>query len=127
MFRAQQNAFDEVVGKSFLGSKPVEIESAGTWETAGLGSELKVVADRFFFAVVVKATDENLTSENWEFIMVCCQCFLPTLPCQKLMTVRRMSATRWTPRTMGEFGNEGRRECRLAHNFMSWEMARELM
>jgi hypothetical protein len=25
----------------------------------------------WLFACVVKATDENLTSENWEFIMVC--------------------------------------------------------
>lgn len=31
-----------------------------------------------FDEVVVKATDENLTSENWEYILVCHSC-LPGL------------------------------------------------
>ena len=47
MFRAQQNAFDDAVGKlpNFIAS-----------------------STRSHLAA--KATDENLTSENWEYILV---------------------------------------------------------
>ena len=47
MFRAQQNAFDDAVGKF-----PI--------------TKLQAVIDRR----TAKATDENLTSENWEYILV---------------------------------------------------------
>lgn len=50
MFRAQQNAFDDVVGK--LRQKP----------HLGLG----------LTSSAAKATDENLTSENWEYILDVC-------------------------------------------------------
>ena len=47
MFRAQQNAFDDAVGK-YSGS-PTSPETD---------------------LCAAKATDENLTSENWEWILV---------------------------------------------------------
>jgi hypothetical protein len=50
MFRTQQNAFDDVVGKaSFAANGPVSLITDGH---------------------AAKATDENLTSENWEYILV---------------------------------------------------------
>ena len=49
MFRAQQNAFDEAVGKSF----PCDNR-----------------ARQLLINSTAKATDENLTSENWEYILV---------------------------------------------------------
>ena len=47
MFRAQQNAFDDAVGK------------LPTFKASSTHSHL-----------AAKATDENLTSENWEYILV---------------------------------------------------------
>lgn len=47
MFRAQQNAFDDAVGK------------LQTFKAHSTHSHL-----------AAKATDENLTSENWEYILV---------------------------------------------------------
>jgi signal transducing adaptor molecule len=49
MFRAQQNTFDDAVGK--LHGSPT-VNSTDT--------------------TIAKATDENLTSENWEFILDVC-------------------------------------------------------
>lgn len=54
MFRAQQNAFDDVVGKSL----------------SSVLRSLELVLIRT--AAIAKATDENLTSENWEYIMDVC-------------------------------------------------------
>ena len=48
MFRAQQNAFDDAVGMVY--SLLVEMSPAN--------------------CPAAKATDENLTSENWELILV---------------------------------------------------------
>lgn len=54
MFRAQQNAFDDAVGKSSCsGCSPPCTSKAHSISAA-------------------KATDENLTSENWEFILDVC-------------------------------------------------------
>ena len=52
MFRAQQNAFDDAVG---------ELPKSASESSRQL---LKVK--------IAKATDENLTSENWEYILVSC-------------------------------------------------------
>lgn len=51
MFRAQQNVFDDAVGKP--------IRPTGPALTDGL-------------LCTAKATDENLTSENWEYILDVC-------------------------------------------------------
>lgn len=50
MFRTQQNAFDDAVGRQSCQAQLMEIYQL-TFNTA-------------------KATDENLTSENWEYILV---------------------------------------------------------
>lgn len=47
MFRAQQNAFDDAVGKLQNSIAPSTVSH-----------------------LAAKATDENLTSENWEYILV---------------------------------------------------------
>ena len=52
MFRAQQNAFEDAVGSSSCS----DVE----WEYK---TDVLTV-------YIAKATDENLTSENWEFILV---------------------------------------------------------
>jgi hypothetical protein len=50
MFRTQQNTFDEVVGELFVSRLDL----------------LRSLTDGY----PAKATDENLTSENWEYILV---------------------------------------------------------
>ena len=67
MFRTQQNAFDEVVGKFHASVSPVR----------------QVI--KYYTA---KATDENLTSENWETILVNLQDGYEDVPLNKT----RMSA-----------------------------------
>lgn len=58
MFRGQQNPFDEAVGKCIM--TDLSVTSRGFH-----------VADSFSsFSTLAKATDENLTSENWEYILV---------------------------------------------------------
>jgi hypothetical protein len=48
MFRAQQNAFDDAIGQQNF---PLHIRAIA-------------------YSIIAKATDENLTSENWEYILV---------------------------------------------------------
>lgn len=50
MFRAQQNAFDDAVGRQPFRSFLVKVQQ--------------------LIYLIAKATDENLTSENWEYILV---------------------------------------------------------
>jgi len=65
MFRAQQNAFDDAVGESDL--------FLSTLMALGLAPVHGQFADLLLWCVA-KATDENLTSENWEYILVCPTC-----------------------------------------------------
>ena len=62
MFRAQQNAFDDVVGtfRIYLVHSSLELQ------------ELEIIAIKLTPFLTAKATDENLTSENWEYIMDVC-------------------------------------------------------
>ena len=75
MFRAQQNAFDDAIG------------------TPAISQALISIAD----LLVAKATDENLTSENWELIMV------SLFKAQRSIFANRtrMSATELQRRTRG--------------------------
>ena len=58
MFRAQQNAFDDAIGQQNF---PLHIRAIA-------------------YSITAKATDENLTSENWEYILV-----LPPETCKALV------------------------------------------
>ena len=62
MFRAQQNAFDDVVGES---------AHSGYLSRSGRAST-STMQQLLTSGSIAKATDENLTSENWEFIMDVC-------------------------------------------------------
>ena len=62
MFRAQQNAFDDVVGKFTCSRNFLRSWRAST----------SIVQHLLTSELIAKATDENLTSENWEFIMDVC-------------------------------------------------------
>jgi len=55
MFKAQANQFDDVVGKD---------------ETSFHGRKSSLL----ILGTLAKATDENLTSENWEYIMASLDC-----------------------------------------------------
>ena len=65
MFRAQQNAFDDVVGKSSCPRRP-------GLTSFQLQSSIAAYRIAINFDLIAKATDENLTSENWEYIMDVC-------------------------------------------------------
>ncbi|KAJ1714686.1 putative signal transducing adapter molecule [Aspergillus flavus] len=70
MFRAQQNAFDDAVGTiSQLHFFHTGMQCVGTRYQTRCFVEL---ADVTSFAQLAKATDENLTSENWEYILDVC-------------------------------------------------------
>lgn len=62
MFRAQQNEFDDVIGKGrFLLVLAVRF--------GGVPCEIRVLIRFYFYGNIAKATDETLTSENWEYMM----------------------------------------------------------
>ena len=70
MFRAQQNSFDEVVGEcsvTFGTSNGCSVFVYLVW--------MYLLTRSSFLGDIGKATDENLTSENWEYIMVCFMSF----------------------------------------------------
>lgn len=77
MFRAQQNAFDDAVGEYQLFLTVVHerthewiIRSYSCFHMMTTSPDTMYVlhADLPFY--IAKATDENLTSENWEYILV---------------------------------------------------------
>ena len=78
MFRAQQNIFDDTIGKYPRPSSTVRTDGE-----------------------IAKATDEYLISENWELILV--HSLLKPSPSAADLQNRRMSATKWAQRTQGTF------------------------
>lgn len=71
MFRAQQNAFDDAVGKFYPLLASVSLRSASWFALRSSPSArtCQTITDAWFL-LSAKATDENLTSENWEYILV---------------------------------------------------------
>lgn len=66
MFRAQQNVFDDVVGKLFMNHPGLTCSCCcNLWATL-------LITSPCFSQSTAKATDENLTSENWEYILDVC-------------------------------------------------------
>lgn len=63
MFRQQQNAFDDAVGKL---PSPLTYQ----WLSAIMYIETSNMLLTCMVFFLAKATDENLTSENWEYILV---------------------------------------------------------
>jgi hypothetical protein len=78
MFRAQQNAFDDAVGKfsSVLSTLARAVRKLDQAEPQRSARDVRhPTLDRSLTRILIstaKATDENLTSENWEYILVRC-------------------------------------------------------
>jgi hypothetical protein len=72
MFRAQQNAFDDVVRKFAPTQQPAleSLPAPNQPHGRGVHGALFPLEIWLTACFLVKATDENLTSENWEYIMV---------------------------------------------------------
>lgn len=75
MFRAQQNAFDDAVGESTSHAALARLRrpQAGSGGRTGAQETSYRTLDRpltWTLISTAKATDENLTSENWEYILV---------------------------------------------------------
>jgi len=76
MFRAQQNAFDDAVGRlysiprrlSLLRGPPAGLQAEPPLSARSLTPPYPIADMGICFTA--KATDENLTSENWEYILV---------------------------------------------------------
>jgi hypothetical protein len=67
MFRAQQSTFDDAVGE-FASKQPVHLPAT----VASLLPHMSFAHKLTFSRPTAKATDENLTSENWEYILDVC-------------------------------------------------------